>query len=159
MVIDLINAVIERLRQSEELTGADIRAAINPRFNPEPENKLIIIVAPVALRYTRDTRDTVKETTIISVALYKYFANVFDETDPYGLLKLTPAVESALMFNDIKIYDELYRWESSYSAGDPFNDTLQTTEGGMFDVQAADNAFTIQAPILVTYTRILGVVK
>lgn len=157
MVIDLINAIKTRLESLDEFQDAVVSVAINPRFQAQPQGLLEIVVSPLAVRYERETRDLMKETTIVSVSLSKYFADVFDEHDPYDLLKLTTAVETALMMQDYSVNGADYRWETSYASGDPFSDARQTTIGGMFDVQAVDNAFTLQAPVVVQFMRMLKI--
>lgn len=155
MIIDLLNAIKAQLESVDEFKDAAISIAINPRFDPQPEGDLSIIVSPLAVRYEREARDLMKETSVIIVSLSKYFADVFDDSDPYDILKTTTLIELALMMKDYNVNGANYRWETSYANGDPFTDTRQTVLGGMFDVQAADNAFTLQAPIVLQFTRIL----
>lgn len=157
MLIDLLNAIKTRLESLDEFQGADVSVAISPRFEAQTEGRLSLIVAPVAVRYERETRDVVKETTIINVALAQYFADSFDEHDENDLLKLTTNVETALMMQDYHLPGADYRWETSYASGDPFTDTRHQVVGGIFDIQAADNAFTLQAPVVVQFIRMLKI--
>lgn len=155
MIASLLKEIKERAAMIPALQDAEIRIAPNPRFDGLVEGKLNVVVTPFSVHYEYDARDVVKETTVVAIAVAEYFADKFDDDDVYGLLKIIPEIEQAFSGLDIKIGSALYRWESIIAQGQPRNDTLKDVEGGILDVDAADNAYIYQAPMYIGYARYL----
>lgn len=160
MTFDLLRAVQERLSLVKEFDRVPIRVSTNARFDKLVEGKPEVAVHPISRTQVYETRDVVKETTVVSVAIAEYFGDKFDELEAYNLLDLAPAVEAAFLGVDLPIKDEeLYRWESSQTLATPFNNVIKDIPGGSLDVDAADEAYIFQVPVLITYARYLKTAK
>lgn len=160
MTFDLLRAVQERLVLVKEFDRVPIRVSTNARFDKLVEGRPEVVVHPISRTQVYETRDVVKETTVVSVAIAEYFGDKFDELEAYNLLNLAPAVEAAFLGVDLATKDEeLYRWESSQTLATPFNNVIKDIPGGTLDVDAADEAYIFQVPVLITYARYLKTVK
>ena len=160
MTFDLLRAVQERLALVKEFDRVRIRISTNARFDKLVEGKPEVVVHPISRTQVYDARDVVKETTVVSVAIAEYFGDKFDELEAYNLLDLAPAVEAAFLGVDLATKDnELYRWESSQTLATPFNNVIKDIPGGSLDVEAADEAYIFQVPVLITYARYLKTTK
>lgn len=160
MTFDLLRAVQERLALVKEFDRVPIRVSTNARFDRLVEGKPEVVVHPISRTQVYETRDVVKETTVVSVAIAEYFGDKFDELEAYNLLDLAPAVEAAFLGVDLPTKgNELYRWESSQTLATPFNNVIKDIPGGSLDVDAADEAYIFQVPVLITYARYLKTTK
>lgn len=160
MTFNLLRAVQERLSLVKEFNRVPIRVSTNARFDKLVEGKPEVVVHPISRTQVYETRDVVKETTVVSVAIAEYFGDKFDELEAYNLLDLAPSVENAFLGVDLAIKDEeLYRWESSQTLATPFNNVIKDIPGGSLDVEAADEAYIFQVPVLITYARYLKTTK
>ena len=160
MTFDLLRAVQDRLALVKEFDRVRIRISTNARFDELVEGKPEVVVHPISRTQVYEARDVVKETTVVSVAIAEYFGDKFDELEAYNLLDLAPAVEAAFLGVDLPTKDkELYRWESSQTLATPFNNVIKDIPGGSLDVEAADEAYIFQVPVLITYARYLKTAK
>ena len=155
MIAQLLQAIRDRVLLVQSLSNATVRIAPNPRFDNLVEGRLNVVVAPIAILYDFETRDVVKETTTVTVAVAEYFADKFDDADTLGLLDVVPAIEQAFIGGDIAVSGATYRFESIQALAEPSNDTMKDVPGGILDVSAADNAYIYQAPVYITYARYL----
>lgn len=154
MIVDLLNVIRDHVAALPSLAGADVVVASNPRFDTLVEDKISVVVSPVSVTSVYDARDVVKETTTICVAVAEYFADKFDDKAE-GLLQLLPEIEQSFIGQDVLINETLYRWETTQSLGEPDTNRLKDVPGGLFDVDAIDNAFVYQAPVYTSYVRYL----
>lgn len=153
---DLLRAVKNRLTLVKEFDGVPISVQATARFDDLVEGKPEVIISPATVLYDYDSRDVVKETSTVSVAIAVYFADNFNEGAAYNLLELAPAVERAFLGVDLPVGDDtLYRWVSSNTLATPFNNVIKDIPGGVLDANAADEAYTFQVPVLLTYSRFL----
>lgn len=160
MTFDLLRAVQERLALIKEFDRVRIRISTNARFDELVEGKPEVVVHPISRTQVYEARDVVKETTVVSVAIAEYFGDKFNELEAYNLLDLAPAVEAAFLGVDLPTMgNELYRWESSQTLATPFNNVIKDIPGGSLDVDAADEAYIFQVPVLITYARYLKTAK
>ena len=156
MIAALLKAIKDRCAFIQELDGVDVQVAMNARFDSLVEGKLNACVAPIAVEYDYATRDIVRETTTVALCVAEYFADKFDENDVYGLLKVIPAINQAFFGVNLPVPNGLYKWDTTYALGVPFNNMIKDVPGGLLDVGAADNEYVYQAPIVMRYVRDLG---
>lgn len=159
MIAALLKAIKNRCAFIPELDGVEIQVAMNARFDSLVEGKLNACVAPIAVEYDYATRDIVRETTTVALCVAEYFADKFDENDVYGLLKVIPAINQAFFGVNLPVPNGLYKWDTTYALGVPFNNMVKDVPGGLLDVGAADNEYVYQAPIVMRYVRDLGYSK
>lgn len=159
MIAALLKAIKDRCAFIPELDGVDVQVAMNARFDSLVEGKLNACVAPIAVEYDYATRDIVRETTTVALCVAEYFADKFDENDVYGLLKVIPAINQAFFGVNLPVPNGLYKWDTTYALGVPFNNMVKDVPGGLLDVGAADNEYVYQAPIVMRYVRDLGYSK
>ena len=159
MIAALLKAIKDRCAFIPELDGVEIQVAMNARFDSLVEGKLNACVAPIAVEYDYATRDIVRETTTVALCVAEYFADKFDENDVYGLLKVIPAINQAFFGVNLPVPNGLYKWDTTYALGVPFNNMVKDVPGGLLDVGAADNEYVYQAPIVMRYVRDLGYSK
>ena len=159
MIAALLKAIKDRCAFIPDLDGVEIQVAMNARFDSLVEGKLNACVAPIAVEYDYATRDIVRETTTVALCVAEYFADKFDENDVYGLLKVIPAINQAFFGVNLPVPNGLYKWDTTYALGVPFNNMVKDVPGGLLDVGAADNEYVYQAPIVMRYVRDLGYSK
>lgn len=153
---DLLRAVKNRLTLVKEFDGVRITIQPSARFDALVEGEPEVDITPSTVLYDCEARDVVKETSTVSVAIAVYFADNFNEGTAYNLLELAPAVERAFLGVDLRVGDDtLYRWVSSNTLATPFNNVIKDIPGGVLDANAADEAYTFQVVVLLTYSRYL----
>lgn len=157
---ELLRAIKNRLTLVKEFDGVPISVQATARFDDLVEGKPEVIISPATVLYDYDTRDTIKETTTVSVSLAVYFADNFDEGFANDLLALAPTIEAAFLGVDLPTRDgSLYRWQEGNTLATPFNNVIKDIPGGVLDANAADQAYTFQVPVLLTYARFLKMIQ